>query len=126
MNNNIITSLAILGILSYIAYVITFKIHKKDSELVDNKDVRIVKTIMYGLFILFGYFSLSFGKHSHIYKIIQSTLGVPIVVLMIILILRSYNIIQIDNDQLIIFNKTLNGILWTSIIIDILDILYIY
>ena len=59
MKQIIIISLAILGLLSLIDYNITYSIHKYDNKLADNKDVRILRTIMYGLFILFSFFSLS-------------------------------------------------------------------
>lgn len=76
---------------------------------------------MYGLFILFSFFSLSMKKYS-IYKIIDTILIICISVQMILVLLRSYNILQINHDKIIILNKTLLSTLWLSIIIDLISI----
>jgi hypothetical protein len=123
MKETLALIVCIIVILMFIAYYIIWKIHKHHNDLIDNSDVRITRTILYGLFILVEvYFSMFIHNKSlrRIYHFVIMALTAQFLVLL----LRSYNVMQLTSETNRILSITSTGTIGILILIDILSIFY--
>lgn len=98
--------LAILLILSIAVYYIAKKLHKKDESLVNHETLRIMTTVVFGIYI---FFLMSELKSFH-HKTCRSILFLFMLLIagqMVVILLREFGIIQIDHSNMVILNNTL-------------------
>ncbi len=110
--------LAILLLLSVVVYYIARKLHKKDGSLVDHQTLRIMTTVVFGIYIFFLMSNIKSFRH----KSCRSMLFLFMVLIagqMILILLREFDIMQIDHSNMIILNTTLNTSVWIEFLIAV-------
>lgn len=110
--------LAILLLLSIAVYHIAHKLHKKDGSLVDHQTLRILTTIIFGTYVFFLMTQLKNFRH----KTCRSILFLFLVLIagqMLLILLREFDVMQIDHSNMIILNTTLNTSVFIEFIVAI-------
>jgi hypothetical protein len=105
--------LFVLGLLSFVVYYFTRKLHKEDNNIANHEILRIMLTIVYGLYI-FILISMLKEYKSKSCKSLLSLFIIIIAAQMILFLLHVFNVMQLDHENKVILNNTLN----VSIIIE--------
>jgi len=108
--------LAVLFLLSIGVYYVTRKLHREDNSISNHQTLRIMASIMYGLYILFLFSILNKYKT----KSCKSFLFLLLLIIaaqMVLILLHEFNIMQIDHRNKVILNNTLTASLVIEIIV---------
>jgi hypothetical protein len=111
--------LAVLCLLSIGVYYVTRKLHREDNSISNHQTLRIMTSIVYGLYILFLFSVLNEYKT----KSCKSLCFLFILIIaaqMLLILLREFNVMQIDHRNKVILNNTLTASIVIEFIISFL------
>ena len=111
----------VLLFLSFIAFYITFKLHKHNET--DNKDVRITRTLFYSIYII-GQIYLFINLKPSLLSLLTIIIITGLIIQLMIQILRSYHIIEINRSNMIMIKNIMVICIWVLIGIDIFNIFF--
>jgi cytochrome bd-type quinol oxidase subunit 2 len=111
--------LSILLVLSVGVYYVTQKLHREDNSISNHKTLRIMATIVYALYIFFLISVLKNYKTKSCKSLLMLFIFI-IAAQMIMVLLREFNILQIDHRNKVILNTTLSASILFEFIASIL------
>jgi hypothetical protein len=111
--------LAILLVLSVGVYYITRKLHRGDNSISNHETLRIMATIVYALYIFFLISVLNNYKTKSCKSLLMLFIFI-IAAQMIMVLLRAFNVMQIEHRNKVILNTTLNISILIEFIVSIL------